>query len=536
MKKRTTRLLVSLGAVFVILFLALLVINPKALRLAGAALNLTTIPCSDVSDLPPEECAILQSFYNSTNGDAWSNNEGWFQTTMACGWHGITCENGHIVSIDLQANQLSGVIPPELGGLAQLRTLSLGGNRLGGGIPAELAALTGLQILDLHANQLSGGIPPQLGNLKNLVRLYLNFNQLSGGIPEELSLLRELEELALHINQLDGPIPPQLGNLEKLKWLHLSSNQLSGGIPAELGNLGGLEQLHLHENQFNGGIPSNLGQLVGLQELILGRNQLNGAIPSELGALVNLRMLYLNDNQLSGAIPPELGALGNLQTLDLSNNQLDGSIPPTLSGMAILSTFYLDNNRLSGAIPEELSALTQLQVLEANSNALSGEFPAEICDLMAADPNAWKYIDIGYNMLDQSDPALVEVLNSRDPDWYETQTLAPTNLQAASSGAGVLLTWTPIAYAGDGGHYEISYATDPGDAFMVHGNTADKLASSYQVDGLETNVVHYFRLRTYTPAHSQQMNELWSDYTSPATASFADLNTSTSIYLPIVIR
>ena len=79
------------------------------------------------------------------------------------------------------------------------------------------------------------------------------------------------------------------------------------------------------------------------------------------------------------------------------------------------------------------------------------------------------------------------------------------------------LTWTPIAYTGDGGYYEISYATAwPGGAFTVHGQTADKTVSSYTLTDLPPGPSYYFRIRTFTPAHDSywcyQQNDLWSDY------------------------
>ncbi|CAN0578833.1 unnamed protein product, partial [Ectocarpus sp. 12 AP-2014] len=50
----------------------------------------------------------------------------------------------------------AGHIPPELGKLAALETLSLGRNQLSGPIPPELGKLTALELLSLSGNQLSG--------------------------------------------------------------------------------------------------------------------------------------------------------------------------------------------------------------------------------------------------------------------------------------------------------------------------------------------------------------------------------------------
>ncbi|MYI28063.1 MAG: hypothetical protein F4064_08210, partial [Acidimicrobiales bacterium] len=88
-------------------------------------------------------------------------------------WDGITIDRtfGHVADISLSsndsvsANDLSGSIPPELGNLTGLETLSLSGNALSGSIPPSLGNLTNLTRLSLYSNELSGSIPPELGRL-----------------------------------------------------------------------------------------------------------------------------------------------------------------------------------------------------------------------------------------------------------------------------------------------------------------------------------------------------------------------------------
>ena len=65
-------------------------------------------------------------------------------------------------------NQLTGSIPPELGGMESLTRLDLSRNKFSGSIPAELGSISTLTYLDLSENLLTGGIPAALGNLSNL--------------------------------------------------------------------------------------------------------------------------------------------------------------------------------------------------------------------------------------------------------------------------------------------------------------------------------------------------------------------------------
>ncbi|MDM8562480.1 hypothetical protein QUF54_03915, partial [Candidatus Marithioploca araucensis] len=47
----------------------------------------------NVTDIPSSECEVLIAFYNSTDGDNWSNRSGWPLTNTACNWYGVTCSD-----------------------------------------------------------------------------------------------------------------------------------------------------------------------------------------------------------------------------------------------------------------------------------------------------------------------------------------------------------------------------------------------------------------------------------------------------------
>ena len=84
-------------------------------------------------------------------------------------------------------------------------------------------------------NELSGVIPPELGNLVHLEALGLNENQLSGPILAELGSLTNLECLGLGDDQMSGPILAELAGLTNLHYLRIAGNQFSGCIPKGLG-------------------------------------------------------------------------------------------------------------------------------------------------------------------------------------------------------------------------------------------------------------------------------------------------------------
>ena len=140
----------------------------------------TATPCRN-------DRAALETLYNTTHGANWTgvkNYERWRSNLPLNQWHGVEADAyGRVTSLRLDANRLSGSIPPELGNLADLQVLDLGNNRLSGSIPKELGNLANLQMLRLYNNRLSGEIPPELGNLVNLHTLYLNWNKFTGEIP-----------------------------------------------------------------------------------------------------------------------------------------------------------------------------------------------------------------------------------------------------------------------------------------------------------------------------------------------------------------
>ena len=355
---------------------------------------------------------------------------------------------------------------------------------------------------------------------KQVRELYLQVNGLTGSLPPELQNLSNLEKLALQRNQIGGQLPPGLGSLGQLLWLDVSQNQITGTLPLSLTQLTQLEQLNLGHNQLQGALPVELGQMLGLKGLYLHFNQFNGPIPAELGDLTNLRELYLSNNQLSGALPETLGQLAELRTLHLEANQLTGELPAALGQLGNLERLAVQENLLSGALPAELAGLSKLSSLTINSNTLQGEVPLAFGQLTRLGISPGDVVDFRYNGLFSGDSELAGKLSSFDPNWLATQTVTPQGLKAISTEAGVQVSWEPIPYQVDGGYYEISYAESAEGPFALHGVTADKAAATYSINGLTVGKEYYVRIRTYTPPHEAQKNELWSSYSSVASVLF----------------
>ena len=119
--------------------------------------------------------AALAAFHDSTGGPDWTDRGNWKTSAPLGDWHGVTTDAaGRVTELLLVANGLTGVIPPALGDLTRLESLSLGQNGLTGPVPAWLGSLGRLQVLSLVANRLSGRIcifSPHTVRFPPLIRL-----------------------------------------------------------------------------------------------------------------------------------------------------------------------------------------------------------------------------------------------------------------------------------------------------------------------------------------------------------------------------
>lgn len=139
---------------------------------------------------------------------------------------------------NLQVLELIGIsddLPPEIGNLPQLRSLSIYAYHLVK-LPEEIGNLKTLKELVLVDTGLQY-LPESIGNLKNLDSLILNNNQLTR-LPESMENLRSLRTLVLSNNQLEE-FPMVILKMTSLEYLGFSCAIAWDGIkwiPPELKN------------------------------------------------------------------------------------------------------------------------------------------------------------------------------------------------------------------------------------------------------------------------------------------------------------
>jgi Leucine-rich repeat (LRR) protein len=279
--------------------------------------------------------------------------------------------------LDLGGNRFAGKLPGSLVNLStNLELLQIPYNNISGVIPSDIGNLADLEKLDFGKNLLTGAIPKSIGKLTLLKRLGLTSNYLSGHVPSSIRNLSSLLQLYASENSFEGPIPPSIGNLSKLLALDLSNNNLTGLVPNEIMELPSISiVLDLSNNMLEGPLPLEVSSLVHLGQLFLSRNKLSGEIPETIGNCRVMEILTMDGNSFQGSIPATLKNMAGLTVLDLKDNKLNGSIPGNLATLTNLEELYLGHNNLSGPIPELLGNSTSLLCLDLSYNNLQGEVP-----------------------------------------------------------------------------------------------------------------------------------------------------------------
>ncbi|CAJ1947116.1 unnamed protein product [Sphenostylis stenocarpa] len=272
--------------------------------------------------------------------------------------------------LNLGFNRIIGEIPSSIASIESLEVLNLAGNELNGSVPGFVGRLRGVY---LSFNQLSGVIPREIGdNCWKLEHLDFSGNLLVQGIPVSLGNCGKLRTLLLYSNLLEEGIPGELGKLKSLEVLDVSRNTLSGSVPMELGNCSELSVLVL-SNLFDvrGYAAGDFGKLGSVNDEV---NYFEGSMPVEVFSLPKLRILWAPMVNLEGIFQGNWCGCQSLEMVNLAQNFFSGEFPNQLGVCKRLHFLDLSGNNLTGVLSEELR-VPCMSVFDVSGNMLSGSVP-----------------------------------------------------------------------------------------------------------------------------------------------------------------
>ncbi|RDX88356.1 Receptor-like protein 12, partial [Mucuna pruriens] len=313
----------------------------------------------------------------------------WNQSEDCCQWHGVTCNEGLIIALDLSEESISGglVNSSALFSLQYLQSLNLAFNNLRSVIPLELYKLNDLRYLNLSNAGFEGQIPHEISHLRRLVTLDLSSSFTSRhrlklekpNIAMLLQNLTDITELYLDgvaISAKGHEWCHALSSLHKLRVLSMSSCNLSGPIDSSLAKLLSLTYLKLSQNNMSSTVPESFVNFSNLVTLQLRSCGLNGSFPKGIFQIQTLKVIDISDNQYLGGTLPNFPSHSSLHDINLSNTIFSGNLPGAISNLKQLSTIDLSYCQFNGTLPSSISELTQLVYLDLSSNNFSGPLPS----------------------------------------------------------------------------------------------------------------------------------------------------------------
>ena len=287
---------------------------------------------------------------------SWKNISGWLDDEEECNWHGITC-----TPIDFGDGS---------GALMAVTSMNLQQQNISGTLPPDLGLLTSMENFEIYENDLYGTIPDSFNKWTNLTTFYVFHNKITGTVPFSVGQWSKLQQVSFAFNRMTGTLPSSIARWTNLDYFGAYGNQFNGSIPDGVGQWKNMLYFNIHRNSFSGSLPTSIGQLTELQTFNILDNRIIGSIPESISQWPRtFKSLSLAHNLMTGTLPSTMGLFTDLWYFDVAYNSFTGSIPAFVSIWSPrLKYFAMDHNNFTGLIPEEFCNVTTSPVIQADCN------------------------------------------------------------------------------------------------------------------------------------------------------------------------
>jgi len=108
------------------------VIQEEALQWITNRDEMQMLPC----DFKSIQRYTMAELYFSMNGSGWDKQKKWLSESSVCEWEKVICnDDGDVILLDLDDNNMSGSIPSSISTLSSLESINFSRNRLTGTLP-----------------------------------------------------------------------------------------------------------------------------------------------------------------------------------------------------------------------------------------------------------------------------------------------------------------------------------------------------------------------------------------------------------------
>ncbi len=361
--------------------------------------------CELVTDISRTQCDALVALYNSTNGSGWYDHNNWLgdwdtTPTTACDWEGVYCTEGEwweeVYYIDIEENNLSGIIPAQISGLSSLRYLYLNGNQITTIASGAFNGLSNLQYLYLNNNQITTIASGAFNGLSRWNTLNLSNNQITTIASGAFNELPELQYLYLDHNKIASITTGMFDGISSVQEIRLNNNMITTIVSDAFSWLSNLYYLYINNNNIATIASGAFNGLSNLPYLSLSYNNIATIASGAFNGLSNCWNLFLDHNKITSETIASgvFNGFSSLEELGLDNNFITTVVSGTFNGLVSLKYLYLDNNQIVTIANGAFNGLSRLSTLNIYNNQIANIASGAFNDLSNI-----SYLDLDNNQL-----------------------------------------------------------------------------------------------------------------------------------------